>query len=310
MPAKREIHDTEGSSSAKRVWFDEDESASSMTAPPDSQDSKNLPRSPPPTSSFPSTQASKTSKTKRSSSLPLPTVKSIVPNRPTAVMDDEEIKMYSPALVTRLQTLSTYENPAANVYALARIPFPSTWGKNDPYTNHSKILCNPTSDEPILLWIVGHISSTWFMRNNEPDRQCSVTIVPLSKDLSHYANRLICGFSSPPLPLLEDSARLVRSTRWQSPRQGESPALFSSVYDAREVFCAKNEMMPYSAMELKKKDLVLMEMRLCRYFIKDDSNRYSQHRAQFELHAVSLLHSADDYDGEGNGENDIGDFRI
>ncbi|KAI6006130.1 hypothetical protein EDD15DRAFT_2135216, partial [Pisolithus albus] len=67
--------------------------------------------------------------------------------------------------------------------------------------------------------------------------------------------------------------------------------LFSSVYDAREVFCSKSEMLAYPATHLKKKDLVLLEARLIRYFLKDDKGRYSHFRAQFELHAISLLHS-------------------
>ncbi|KAI5990762.1 hypothetical protein EDD15DRAFT_2169905 [Pisolithus albus] len=205
---------------------------------------------------------------------------------------------------SHLETLSTYENPTANVYSLARIPLSSSWGKNNPYTNHSKILCNPSTDEPILMWLMGHISSTWFMRNNEPDRQCSVTIIPLSTDLSRYANHLLCGFSSPPL-LIHDLISTYTPLTLH-----DKPTLFSSVYDAREVFCAKSEMMPYPVMELKRKDLVLMEMCLCRYFTKDDSNHYSQFRAQFELNAVSLFHSADNTECKDKAKNDIGDFRI
>ncbi|KAI5988182.1 hypothetical protein EDD15DRAFT_2371567 [Pisolithus albus] len=307
MPPKRELQEADASPSGKRVRFEKEGSPSS-TATSSTSHSSITPAAPsqPATSS----QSPKTSPTKRPSSLPHPTVKSVVPNRPSTLLDDDEIKSYPSALLNRLQTLSTYENSTANVYSLARIPLSSCWGKNNPYTNRSKILCNPSTDEPIVIWLMGHISSTWFMRNSEPDRQCSVTIVPLSTDLSRYANRLLCGFSSPPLPLLEDSALLVRASRWQSSKQGEVPTLFSSVYDAREVFCAKNEMMPYPATELKKKDLVLMEIRLCRYFTKDDSNRYSQFRAQFELNAVSLLHSADDSEWDDKAENDIGDFRV
>ncbi|KAI5981378.1 hypothetical protein EDD15DRAFT_2129031, partial [Pisolithus albus] len=189
--------------------------------------------------------------------------------------------------------LSTYENPTADVYSLVHIPLSACWGKNDPYTNRSKILCNPATDEPILIWLLGCISSMWFMRNSEPDRQCSVTIVSLSRDLSCYANRLICGFSSPPIHMLPLISILTFPFIL-------APTLFSSAYDAREVFCAKSDMMPYPAMELKRKDLVLVEMRLCRYFTKDDSNRYSQYRAQFELNAVSLLHSAGDTECEEN----------
>lgn len=184
------------------------------------------------------------------------------------------------------------------------------WGRSDPYTDHSKILCNPVTDEPILIWMVGHISSTWFLRNHEPDRQCSVTIVPISKTAGRCANQLICGFSQPQLPAADESLSLIRATRWQSSRQGEPATLFSSVYDAREVFCSKSEMLAYPATHLKKKDLVLLEARLIRYFLKDDKGRYSHFRAQFELHAISLLHSHDEVNSDHSDEQDVGDLRI
>ncbi|KIK11368.1 hypothetical protein PISMIDRAFT_19572 [Pisolithus microcarpus 441] len=65
---------------------------------------------------------------------------------------------------------------------------------------------------------------------------------------------------------------------------------------------------PYPATLLKKKDLVLVEMWLCRYFLKDDKGRYSQHHAQFELQAISLLHSGGDFDCQEDLQNDIGNF--
>ncbi|KAI6142474.1 hypothetical protein BKA82DRAFT_148959 [Pisolithus tinctorius] len=87
-------------------------------------------------------------------------------------------------------------------------------------------------------------------------------------------------------------------------------SLFSSVYDACKVFQAKTEMDLYPAMELKKRDLILLEVKLIRYFVKDDNGHYSHHQAQFELQSVSLLHSSDGYESNNSSNYDIRDLHI
>ncbi|KAI6156902.1 hypothetical protein BKA82DRAFT_25993 [Pisolithus tinctorius] len=192
----------------------------------------------------------------------------------SAVTDEEEICGYPMALTSRIEKLMAFENPRSNIYSLATLLPTASWGRNDPYSNRSKMLCNPVSNEPILIWMVGHVSATWFLRNGQPDRQCSVTIVPLFKHLCQQALRLLSGFSHPPLPSADTPPSVVRASRWQSSKHGETSSLFSSVYDAREVFRAKTEMGLYPAMELKKRDLVLLEVKLIQYFVKDNNSRF------------------------------------
>ena len=81
--------------------------------------------------------------------------------------------------------------------------------------------------------------------------------------------------------------------------------LFNNVYDARRVLLAKNAMQKYNTLDLKKKDLVLLETRLTRYCQKDDNGRWSIHRAQFELQAISILQNAPDDCGTTNEGSDI-----
>ena len=75
---------------------------------------------------------------------------------------------------------------------------------------------------------------------------------------------------------------------------------------------AKNAMQKYNTLDLKKKDLVLLETRLTRYRQKDDNGRWTVHRAQFELQAVSILQNAPDDDtaSETNSNVDIDDLEI
>lgn len=81
--------------------------------------------------------------------------------------------------------------------------------------------------------------------------------------------------------------------------------LFNNVYDARQVLLAKNAMEKYNTLELKKKDLVLLEARLTRYRQKDNNGRWSIHRAQFELQAISILQNAPDDSSATNEDSDI-----
>lgn len=55
----------------------------------------------------------------------------------------------------------------------------------------------------------------------------------------------------------------------------------------------KSEMPPYSALDLKKNDLVLLECNIMHYHVKDSENRWSSQCVQMEMLAISLLFSAE-----------------
>ena len=98
-----------------------------------------------------------------------------------------------------INSLSNYVNVSVKTYALGHVPSNATWEKYDPYDDQSKELCIPTTNNRLHIWIVGRISTVWFMKNGAPDNQCSVSIIPLSESLGLQANQLIAGLSSPSL---------------------------------------------------------------------------------------------------------------
>jgi hypothetical protein len=96
---------------------------------------------------------------------------------------------------------------------------------------------------------------------------------------------------------------------------------FSEAYDAREEFRPKSEMAYRDISEFGIRDLVLLEVRIGRYRVKTEeeikasesstnryrpkSNKWEKWRAQYEIHAVSLLkaHEKKDENGIENEEN-------
>ena len=77
------------------------------------------------------------------------------------------------------------------------------------------------------------------------------------------------------------------------------------MYDVRKVLLAKNAMAKYSALDLKKKDLVLLETHITCYRQKDENGRWTIHHAQFELQAVSILANAPEIKTTVNEDSDV-----
>ncbi|KAI6145137.1 hypothetical protein BKA82DRAFT_4424707 [Pisolithus tinctorius] len=106
-------------------------------------------------SSTAETHSSKDKKDKCSGPPPL-TVKSVIRGPPSAIIDDHEILGYPTTLKSHIEKLISFENPRSNIYSLAALLPTASWGRNDPYTDRSKMLCDPVSNEPLLIWMVGH----------------------------------------------------------------------------------------------------------------------------------------------------------
>lgn len=100
---------------------------------------------------------------------------------------------------SRLEQLSVYINKAADIYALPRLLPTATWGTYQPGNDQRNSLCNPATNRPITIWIIGHIVSVWFAKDGVPDRQGSVTIVPLSTELTEQTGQLLARLSGPTL---------------------------------------------------------------------------------------------------------------
>ncbi|KAI6153570.1 hypothetical protein BKA82DRAFT_3952396, partial [Pisolithus tinctorius] len=189
---------------------------------------------------------------------------------------------------SRLRKLSTFTNAQANTYTLGLLPTTLAWGKPDPYEDCSKQLCDPLTNQPVTVWVPGHVTNVWFMKNGIPDHQCSTTILPLSRAVSRYAAELM--------------SRLCTPTQRIHPSKGGryAPSLFNSTFDARELLQAKSAMEKYDPTDLSKRDLLLLECRIIRYRQKDNNGRWTLFRAQFELQAIHLLHKASNPSDAGN----------
>ena len=176
--------------------------------------------------------------------IPKPTKCFIDPDRVSGCSDEllRQAISYFTSLLSdksrRITTLSNYVNISAKTYALGLIPSNATWGKYDPYDDRSKELCVATTNDKINIWIVGHVTSLWFMKNGAPDNQCAISIMPLSNSLGLQTNKLIAGLSSPNLrtfflqpkctvltsfliPALTSSTPgVIHAVRWQMPKLG------------------------------------------------------------------------------------------
>ncbi|KAG6369645.1 hypothetical protein JVT61DRAFT_14141 [Boletus reticuloceps] len=91
---------------------------------------------------------------------------------------------------------------------------------------------------------------------------------------------------------METGMTAIRAIKWQTAKGENDPVLFLAVYDAREVLKAKSDMEPLSPIDLKKNDLMLLEVKMVHYHVKDIKTNKWGHCAQFEIIAISLLHSA------------------
>ncbi|KIO00969.1 hypothetical protein M404DRAFT_29177 [Pisolithus tinctorius Marx 270] len=194
---------------------------------------------------------------------PNPPSNSIVPTAITNLIDKESVRCYPPQLLSHLRKLSTFTNAQANTYALGLLPTMLTWGKPDPYEDCSKQLCDPLTNQPVTVWVPGHITNVWFMKNGIPDHQCSTTILPLSR----------------------------------------APMLFNSMFDAQELLQAKSTMEKYDPTILSKQDLLLLECHIICYRQKDNNGRWTLFRTQFELQAIHLLHKASNPSDAGNSDH-------
>ncbi|KAG2133025.1 hypothetical protein DEU56DRAFT_914044 [Suillus clintonianus] len=175
---------------------------------------------------------------KRGSGATQPTlsVRSVLPNPTKCLIEDSEVEEYDDILIARLHKLSEYTNTHANIYALGKLLPTATWGQYRPINDRSKILCDPATGEPLTIWIVGRIAKMWFTKFGNPEKQASMTIMPLSKTLAQQSGILLAKMSNPIMSINQQATQIIRAIKWQNPKNsdtGTEAMLFDAVYDAR-----------------------------------------------------------------------------
>ncbi|KAG1799146.1 hypothetical protein EV424DRAFT_1352390 [Suillus variegatus] len=241
-------------------------------------------------------------------------VKTVIPHPTKQMIDDTEVEEYNDALKLRLQKLSEYTNPKANIYALGKLLPTATWGPYKPVNDRSKMLCDPATGEPLTIWVVGRIAKMWFVKQGRPESQASITVLPLSQSLARQSGLLLTKFSNPTLSLNQQKVDIIRAMKWQNAKAGDTisePILFDAVYDMRQEGSLKtySERPLWKLTDLKPGDLILLEMKMTRYSRKTEDNKWHS-RAQYEMVAISLLHIADLPEDEAQGMQQIDGLAI
>ncbi|KAG1839202.1 hypothetical protein DFJ58DRAFT_859695 [Suillus subalutaceus] len=222
-------------------------------------------------------------------------VRSMIPNLKNCLIDATEIKEYDEILVeqvNRLQKLSEYTNAKANIYALGRLLPTATWGQYKPINDRSKVLCNPATNEPLTIWVVGQIAKMWFTKFGNLEKQATIMIMPLSKSLAQQSTLLLAKMSSPTTSSNQQATQIIQAIKWQNARGGDSedePVLFDAVYVIRVAGSLKTqtERPLWKLVDLKMGDLILLEMKMTRYSKKQEDKWHS--RAQYDMLAIYLL---------------------
>ncbi|KAG2091992.1 uncharacterized protein F5147DRAFT_657817 [Suillus discolor] len=225
------------------------------------------------------------------------TVRSVIPNPTKQLVDLQEVEQYTEDMKVRIEKLSTYVNAKAGVYALGSLLPNATWGPYKAIRDHSKVVCDPMTGEPLMVWIVGHIARLWFMKQDRPDNQASITVIPLSQALAQQSAAVLVRLSNPQIIVEGREVRNIRAVKWQSTKENgkaSEPVLFDDVYDVRNVSSLKSydERPLWQVQDLKKGDLVLLEAKITKYSMKNDNGKWFS-RAQYEMIAISLLNMSE-----------------
>ncbi|KAG1855296.1 hypothetical protein F4604DRAFT_1685779 [Suillus subluteus] len=260
------------------------------------------------TSNSPATGTSKSASTagKRGSGALQPTlsIRSVLPNPTKCLIDETEVEGLEETLISRIQKLSEYTNARANIYALGKLLPTATWGQYKLINDHSKVLCDPTTGEPLTIWTVSQIARMWFTKSGVPENQASLTIMPLSKSLSQQSATLLAKMSNPVLNINEQSTQVICAIKWQNGKQSDREAeaiLFDTVYDVQAEGSLKtySEWPLWNLADLKTGDLILLEMKMTRYSKKLEDKWHSC--VQYEMIAISLLDISEIVEEETQG---------
>jgi hypothetical protein len=113
------------------------------------------------------------------------------------------IHVASLILSRRITAFSVYENDTTNTYAFDNIPIAKEWGVNWLFDDKSAVMCKPGTNKPIMIWILGLVTHTWFFdKESNPAAQVSINVVPINDPTSNTARHLISLLSKPSIGML------------------------------------------------------------------------------------------------------------
>ncbi|KAJ7070430.1 hypothetical protein B0H15DRAFT_957686 [Mycena belliarum] len=191
----------------------------------------------------------------------------------------DRVSHWSAAELKRLDIVLGWADPANNIYNITSSPSKKDWGIAAPFDDTSNILCLDGTGTPITLWIPGELSAQyWFDNEGYPAQRAAFAVQPMVDSCPDYCQRQLHELSMP-----TGSSKVadqmgpgqVKASRWMNERgkkgQPSKTFEFKAVYDARTSLRAKYLLQQLSVGQLQLHDIVVMEVRVQRYPIKDSA---------------------------------------
>jgi hypothetical protein len=91
----------------------------------------------------------------------------------------------------------TRNDPGKHTYAIGTLPHDVSWGQTKEFDDKAAILCQPGTNNPCTIWILGKASKMWFYDRGSPANQVSITIIPLNPEDGVTAKKLLSSRSHP-----------------------------------------------------------------------------------------------------------------
>lgn len=65
------------------------------------------------------------------------------------------------------------------LFSISMLPSDARWGRRTDFENKERVLCDPASNKPYLVWLVGRVSFAWFVERGEYAEKPNITIIPV-----------------------------------------------------------------------------------------------------------------------------------
>lgn len=69
-----------------------------------------------------------------------------------------------------------------STYAISTLLQTAEWGKDQPFDDKTRLLCERGTNMPYVTWIVGCMSKGWFFESRGATRQVSISLIPLDQE--------------------------------------------------------------------------------------------------------------------------------
>ncbi|KAJ7659698.1 hypothetical protein DFH06DRAFT_1326714 [Mycena polygramma] len=203
----------------------------------------------------------------------------------------------------RLRVLLMWADDARRIYAIDWAPNEKDWGVPSAFDDQSNTLCIAGSSSPLNFWVVGEITSQWWVDSDGmPAPRPAISIQPMKDSIPDYCKTLLNELCRPANSFgAQFGPSQIKASRWMNTRAAKGqPATtheFKAVFDARMALRDKSPLQQLHVGQLAIRDIVVLEFRIGRYPVKQEGGTdfkgkkraMDRWQAFFDLQAIYKL---------------------